>query len=372
MLFNGTIGGKAFTNYVVATGTVDVGKKEIDEIVITDITAPAAKETLDTSASTSTTGCDLSAVSWTYGDTSVTEAGFDKAYTAKVVVTADSNHTFGSSLTAKVNGETASVTNNGDGTVTVTYTFAKTAAAAVTKIKMKTSPTKTEYFVGEDIDLTGAKITATYEDSTTKDFDITEDMISGFASSTAGTNIVTVTYEGKTTTFDVTIKEPAVTGITISTTPKTEYLIDDSLDVSGGKITVSYEYGDPNVIPITLAMVTDFNCFAAVESQILTVTYEEKTDTYTITVKKHTPNVTAPTASAITLGQTLADSTLSDSSWSWSDSSIQPTSAGTHSYTAVKTVNDTDYYGYTALSGFTFKATPHNAANKFSQIKLNA
>lgn len=84
MLFNGTIGGKTFTNYVVATGTVDVGKKEIDEIVITDITAPAAKETLDTSASTSTTGCDLSAVSWTYGDTSVTEAEFDKAYTAKV------------------------------------------------------------------------------------------------------------------------------------------------------------------------------------------------------------------------------------------------------------------------------------------------
>ena len=350
MLFNGTIGGKTFTNYVVATGTVDVGKKEIDEIVITDITAPAAKKTLDTSASTSTTGCDLSAVSWTYGDTSVTEAGFDKAYTAKV------------------NGETASVTNNGDGTVTVTYTFAKTAAAAVTKIKMKTSPAKTEYFVGGDIDLTGAKITATYEDSTTKDFDITEDMISGFASSTAGTNTVTVTYEGKTTTFDVTIKEPAVTGITISTTPKTEYLIDDSLDVSGGKITVSYEYGDPNVIPITLAMVTDFNCFAAVESQILTVTYEEKTDTYTITVKKHTPNVTAPTASAITLGQTLADSTLSDSSWSWSDSSIQPTSAGTHSYTAVKTVNDTDYYGYTALSGFTFNSSTNTLSTEVSVV----
>ncbi len=151
MLFNGTIGGKTFTNYVVATGTVDVGKKEIDEIVITDITAPAAKETLDTSASTSTTGCDLSAVSWTYGDTSVTEAGFDKAYTAKVVVTADSNHTFGSSLTAKVNGETASVTNNGDGTVTVTYTFAKTT-----------------YEVGDTLDLTGEKtVTVKYSGFTT-------------------------------------------------------------------------------------------------------------------------------------------------------------------------------------------------------------
>lgn len=163
MLFNGTIGGKAFTNYVVATGTVDVGKKEIDEIVITDITAPAAKETLDTFASTSTTGCDLSAVSWTYGDTSVTEAGFDKAYTAKVVVTADSNHTFGSSLTAKVNGETASVTNNGDGTVTVTYTFAKTT-----------------YEVGDTLDLTGEKT-------------------------------VTVKYSGFTTSFKVTVSKGSFT-----------------------------------------------------------------------------------------------------------------------------------------------------------------
>lgn len=194
MLFNGTIGGKTFTNYVVATGTVDVGKKEIDEIVITDITAPAAKETLDTSASTSTTGCDLSAVSWTYGDTSVTEAGFDKAYTAKVVVTADSNHTFGSSLTAKVNGETASVTNNGDGTVTVTYTFAKTT-----------------YEVGDTLDLTGGKITVSYNNGTSVDIDINGTMIEGFDSTTAGEKTVTVKYSGFTTSFKVTVSKGSFT-----------------------------------------------------------------------------------------------------------------------------------------------------------------
>lgn len=194
VLFNGTIGGKTFTNYVVATGTVDVGKKEIDEIVITDITAPAAKETLDTSASTSTTGCDLSAVSRTYGDTSVTEAGFDKAYTAKVVVTADSNHTFGSSLTAKVNGETASVTNNGDGTVTVTYTFAKTT-----------------YEVGDTLDLTGGKITVSYNNGTSVDIDINGTMIEGFDSTTAGEKTVTVKYSGFTTSFKVTVSKGSFT-----------------------------------------------------------------------------------------------------------------------------------------------------------------
>ena len=176
MLFNGTIGGKAFTNYVVATGTVDVGKKEIDEIVITDITAPAAKETLDTFASTSTTGCDLSAVSWTYGDTSVTEAGFDKAYTAKV------------------NGETASVTNNGDGTVTVTYTFAKTT-----------------YEVGDTLDLTGGKITVSYNNGTSVDIDINGTMIEGFDSTTAGEKTVTVKYSGFTTSFKVTVSKGSFT-----------------------------------------------------------------------------------------------------------------------------------------------------------------
>lgn len=176
MLFNGTIGGKTFTNYVVATGTVDVGKKEIDEIVITDITAPAAKETLDTSASTSTTGCDLSAVSWTYGDTSVTEAGFDKAYTAKV------------------NGETASVTNNGDGTVTVTYTFAKTT-----------------YEVGDTLDLTSGKITVSYNNGTSVDIDINGTMIEGFDSTTAGEKTVTVKYSGFTTSFKVTVSKGSFT-----------------------------------------------------------------------------------------------------------------------------------------------------------------
>ena len=364
----GTLTNENNPNYNITfnKGTFKINGTEINEIVITGITAPVKMVTLDTDADTTTTGCTPGAVSWTDGDTSVTEAGFDKAYTATVTVTADSNHTFGSSLTATVNGETASVTNNGNGTATVTFTFEKTAAAAVTGISINTLPTKTEYFVGEDIDLTGAKISATYEDGNSKTVDITSEMISGFDSSTAGTNTVTVTYEGKTTTFNVTIKEPAVTGIRISTTPKTEYLIDDTLDVSGGEITVSYENGADKVISITSAMVTGFDSSAAVSSQTLTVTYEEKTATYVITVKKHTPTVTAPTASAITLGQTLADSALSDTTWSWSDSTIEPTSAGTKSYTAVKNVDDANYYDYSALSGFTFNSSTNTLTTEVS------
>lgn len=124
----------------------------------------------------------------------------------------------------------------------------------------------------------------------------------------------------------------------------------------GGAISYEVKTGDDVITVAADGTITTLKAGTATVEITAAETddYAKATKTITVTVNKAKPSVTAPTASAITLGQTLADSTLSDSSWSWSDSSIQPTSAGTHSYTAVKTVNDTDYYGYTALSGFTF------------------
>lgn len=77
--------------------------------------------------------------------------------------------------------------------------------ASVSSVAMKTQPTKTTYSVGEELDVTGAVITATYDDSTTADVNVTTAMCSGFDSTTAGNKTVTVTYEGKTTTFTVTV-----------------------------------------------------------------------------------------------------------------------------------------------------------------------
>ena len=78
-------------------------------------------------------------------------------------------------------------------------------SASVTSISVTTQPTKTSYTVGESLDVTGAKITVTYSDSTTAVVDVTAAMCSGFDSSTAGTKTVTVTYQGKTDTFTVTV-----------------------------------------------------------------------------------------------------------------------------------------------------------------------
>ncbi len=78
-------------------------------------------------------------------------------------------------------------------------------------IAMQSNPTKSQYVQMQDkLELTGAKIKLTYSDGTTKTVDVTADMVTGFSNATLGTVTVTVKYEGKTTTFTVTVIKATV------------------------------------------------------------------------------------------------------------------------------------------------------------------
>ena len=69
-----------------------------------------------------------------------------------------------------------------------------------------TPPTKTEYLEGkEQLDVTGGKLTLTYNNGTSEVIDLTTDMVSGFDNTKVGKQTLTVTYQGKTTTFEVEI-----------------------------------------------------------------------------------------------------------------------------------------------------------------------
>ena len=69
-----------------------------------------------------------------------------------------------------------------------------------------TPPTKTEYLEGkEQLDVTGGKLTLTYNNETTEVIDLTTDMVNGFDNTKIGKQTLTVTYQGKTTTFEVEI-----------------------------------------------------------------------------------------------------------------------------------------------------------------------
>lgn len=79
-------------------------------------------------------------------------------------------------------------------------------AAEVTKIAVNSTAHKTEYQVGESLDVTNLTIKVTYSDQTMQTVSVTENMVGGFDSSRAAENqSLTITYGGKTTTYTVNI-----------------------------------------------------------------------------------------------------------------------------------------------------------------------
>lgn len=78
----------------------------------------------------------------------------------------------------------------------------------VERIEIEKIPTKTNYIQNqENLVLTGGKLKIYYKDKTTKLIDLTsnEIKITGFNNSKIGENIITVSYDNKTTTFKVNI-----------------------------------------------------------------------------------------------------------------------------------------------------------------------
>jgi hypothetical protein len=89
------------------------------------------------------------------------------------------------------------------------------SSIAVTKL-----PTKTSYLIGESFDATGLTVAATYSDKSTKL--VTDYKLSGFDSTKAGTVTVTITFEDKTVTFTLDVKEETKEEPTKPINPKPE------------------------------------------------------------------------------------------------------------------------------------------------------
>jgi hypothetical protein len=91
-------------------------------------------------------------------------------------------------------------------TIVITGLTVNAATVTLSSIAVTTSPTKTTYTVGDTLDTTGLVVTATYSDgSTAAVTGYTLSPANGSTLSTAGSQTITVTYSGKTTTFSVTV-----------------------------------------------------------------------------------------------------------------------------------------------------------------------
>lgn len=75
------------------------------------------------------------------------------------------------------------------------------------------------------------------------------------------------------------------TKISIKTLPKTSYLIGESLDVSGGKLTVKYSDGTSETVALSKAKITGFSSKKE-GNKTLTVSYKDLTTTFVVTITK--------------------------------------------------------------------------------------
>ena len=118
-----------------------------------------------------------------------------------------------------------------------------------------TPPAKTDYTVGEELELTGMEVTAGYTDGSTKV--ITEGYtVTGYDKDVPGEQTITISYTEKgvekTATFEVTVSsavEPEVLE-SISVTPpaKTDYTVGEELELTGMEVTARYTDGSTKAV----------------------------------------------------------------------------------------------------------------------------
>ena len=177
---------------------------------------------------------------------------------------------------------TVSYIENG---ITKTTTYDVSVKDIVTGIGIKTNPNKTQYKYGEELDLTGATISAV-KGSGTVEIPVTEDMVSGYDKEKLGEQTIKVTYGGEEATFKVTVKD-YVKDIILVNPDKTEYQYGESLDLTGGSVQKVMASGAAvAAVPLTDDSVT-LSTFNPNQSGIQTikVTYEGKTKTFDVNVK---------------------------------------------------------------------------------------
>ncbi len=152
----------------------------------------------------------------------------------------------------------------------------------VTKIELKSMPIKTQYLVGEKLDMSGAVLLLTYDNGDPGETVVKTEWCSGFDSSKAGKKTVTIKYEDTscTTTFEVEVVKEERLEIVQPTTLM--YFVGDKEDRTGLSVSVIYSNGQQ----VRLESGYTVSGFSSntVGDKTITVKYKDLTATYKITV----------------------------------------------------------------------------------------
>ena len=177
--------------------------------------------------------------------------------------------------------------------VTGTFTISSEPEPKVTGIEVTTEPAKTEYVEGDALDLSGMVVTATYDDGSSVAVDGYTTVPAEGVELTVDDTTVTVSYEGHTATFTITVSEKALaelTGITVAGPTMTTYTVGESLDLTGLVVTATYDDGSSKEVTGYVTSPADGTVLDTIGSQTVTVSYTEggitMTATFTVTVEE--------------------------------------------------------------------------------------
>ena len=163
----------------------------------------------------------------------------------------------------------------------------------IARIEIATVP-KTSYSFGEKLDVTGGMIRVIYDNETSVEKEMQASWVTGFDSEDE-TKIgvpqqLTVTYEGKTAIYNVTITDNA-TGITITKPNKVTYQYGEEMDLTGLTVTLHMKSGATSEVELRQCSVTGYNS-KSLGAQTISVQYlDYEAQTFTVLVEDYVKGI---------------------------------------------------------------------------------
>ena len=186
------------------------------------------------------------------------------------------------------------------GTYTVSYTVSDKAGNVDTKTRTVkvfdymtgievTKPTKKEYNYGEDLNLSGLSVKAVMKSGNKTNVAINNCKITGYDKNKLGNQTVTVSYNEKIATFQVTVKD-YITNLEIVEPTKKEYNYGEDLNLSGLSVKAVMKSGNKTNIAINNCKITGYDK-NKIGDQTVTINYGGKAATFKVRVNNYVTGI---------------------------------------------------------------------------------
>ena len=156
---------------------------------------------------------------------------------------------------------------------------------SVSSVTLKNTAYKTQYQIGEALDVANMTLLVTFTDSSTEEIAVTADMVTDFNTTQKGEKTFTIQYEGANATFDIEVVIAVDTIYLKDTVYKKDYKTGEQINVSGMKLIVTFTDGTTSEIDVNGDMISGYDKNKEGQ-QTIKITYGGKETQVIISVTK--------------------------------------------------------------------------------------